>query len=277
MTLPNFLIIGAPKAGTTTLYDHFRAHPEIFMPRVKEAKFFSTYDQDNRRGLAIRTLAEYEALFDEATTETAIGEASPHYLMDGRAAARIRETLPDVRMIASLRNPVDRAYSIFQMNQRDRGAHAGVAFGRAIETDRNLQETYADRLERYFAQFPRGQIRIILLEDLETAPRPTLQSLFDFLGVDPDFEPDIARVSNPGGAPRVKLLHGLLTDPRLRAVGRSALPTGLTERLKALRSRNLRKTALPAEDRRKAVAFFRDDILKTQEMIGRDLSAWLAT
>lgn len=275
MTLPNFLIIGAAKAGTTSLYEHFRAHPEIFMPRLKEARFFNYDGRGNRVKFPVQTLEEYTALFEGVRDEKAVGEATPHYLTFPEAAGRIRALLPEARLIASLRNPVDRSYSIYQMNRRNHAANEGVPYARAMQTDPNLQDSYSAHLERFLALFPRAQVRIILLEDLETAPGATLASLFEFLGVDPAFTPDLSRVANPGGTPRIKLLHDLLANRKLISATRDVVPEALVAPLKALRTRNLRRSALPATDRRAATAFFRDDILRTQDLIGRDLSHWL--
>lgn len=276
MTLPNFLVIGAPKAGTTSLHLHLRAHPQVFMPELKEPRFFGYEGEGERLKFPIRTLAEYEALFEAVAGETAIGEATPHYLVYPGAARRIRELIPEARLIASLRDPVERSYSVYQMNLRNRGVNEGVPFVEAIRRDGNLRETYGDMLARYFALFPAEQIKVILLEDLETAPQATIRDLYGFLGVDPDFvPPDLLKVANPGGEPRSKLLHGLLSDPRLRQFSRAFLPRGLVERLRTLRSRNLEKQPLGAAERQAAIGFFRDDILRTQELIGRDLSAWL--
>lgn len=277
MTLPNFLIVGAAKAGTTSLYEHFRAHPEIFMPRLKEPRFFcyGGTGGDDRLKFPVQTRAEYEALFAEGAGAKARGEASVHYLTQEPAAARIRALLPDVRLIASLRNPVDRAYSVYQMNRRNRGANADRTFAEAIRDDPNLRDGYHAHLERFFALFPRERIAIILLEDLEAAPRRTVRGLFEFLDVDPAFTPDVAKVANPGGEPRIKALHGLLSDRRLIAASRRVLPEALIAPLKALRARNLAKRPLPEADRRAASDVFRDDVLRTQDLIGRDLSHWL--
>ena len=275
MTLPNFLIIGAPKAGTTSLYSYFREHPAIFMPELKEPRFFGYEGQGDRIRFPVRTLEEYTALFDAVTTETAIGEATPHYLVYPVAAQRIRDLIPEVRLIASLRDPVDRAYSVYQMNLRNKGVNRDIPFVEAIRTDHNLRETYADMLGRYVALFPPEQLKVILLEDLEADPRATVRALFAFLGVDPDFVPDLSKIANPGGEPKNKLLHGLLSDPRLRVMSRGVLPRGVVDRLRELRSRNLAKQPLKPEDRRAAIGLFRDDILRTQDLIGRDLAAWL--
>ena len=276
MTLPNFLIIGAPKAGTTSLYDYLREHPQVFMPELKEARFLAYQGKgDDRNRWPVQSLEEYEALFAPVRDEIAIGEATPHYLIYPHVAARIHEMLPGAKLIASLRNPIDRSYSVYQMNLRNQGTNTGVAYAEALEDDHNLRETYADKLGGYFALFPREQLRIILLDDLEAKPEAVMRDLFAFLGVDPAFRPDLSKISNPGGEPKVKLLHDLLSHPGLRAFGRKFLPQGAVEKLKDVRGGNLRKQPMSAADRKAALAVFRDDILATQEMIGRDLSHWL--
>ena len=275
MTLPDFLIIGAAKAGTTSLYEHFRAHPEIFMPRLKEARFFSYDGRGNKVKFPVQTLEEYTALFEGVSGEKAVGEATPHYLTWPEAAGRIRDLLPEARLIASLRNPVDRSFSIYQMNQRNHAANVDVPYARAMKTEPYLQDGSAAHLERFLALYPREQLRIILLEDLEARPKATLAGLFGFLGVDTAFVPDVSKVANPGGTPRIKLVHDVLANKKLISATRSLMPEALVAPLKALRSRNLRKEGLAPADRAAATAFFRDDILRTQDLIGRDLSHWL--
>jgi hypothetical protein len=276
VTLPNFLIIGAAKAGTTSLYEHFRAHPEIFMPRLKEPRYFCYGGSSaDRMKFPIQSREEYETLFETAATETALGEASVHYLTHPIAAQRIHDAIPAARLIASLRNPVDRSYSVYQMNLRNKAANSDLPYAQALRDDPNLQDGYHEHLGRFFALFPREQLRIILLEDLEAAPRQTIGGLFDFLGVDPGFMPDLSKVANPGGAPRIKALHSLLSNGRLIAASRRFVPEPLIAPLKALRNRNLSKRPLPAADRKLATDFFREDVLRTQDLIGRDLSHWL--
>jgi len=278
VTLPNFLIIGAAKAGTTSLYEHFRAHPEIFMPRLKEPRFFcwgGAPGTGDRLKFPVQSLEEYEALFAEGAAARARGEASVAYLRDPGAPARIHAAIPGARLIASLRNPVDRAHSVYQMNRRNRGVH-DMPFAEALKSEPMLQITYHDCLGRYLALFPREQLRIILLEDLEAQPRRTLAGLFEHLGVDPGFTPDLGRVANKGGEPRIRALHSILSNPRLIALSRRIAPEAVIAPLKALRTRNLARRPLPEADRRAASDFFREDILRTQDLLGRDLSHWLA-
>lgn len=275
MVLPNFLIIGAAKAGTTTLYEHFRAHPEVFMPRLKEPRFFCYAGKGERIDYPIQTAEEYEALFAEAADKKARGEASVHYLPYPGVAERIRRMLPEARLIASLRDPVERAYSTFQMNQRNRNRNDDVSFIEALNQEPGLQYTYSEKLQRYFDLFPQEQIRIILLDDLEAQPRRVMRYLYEFVEVDPNFAPDVTQVANPGGEPRNKALHRLLSDRRLIAFSRKLLPERAIAPLKSLRSRNLAKRPLSPTERRKGVEFFREDILKTQDLLGQDLSRWL--
>jgi hypothetical protein len=280
MTLSNFLIIGAAKAGTTSLYDWMRQHPDVYMPAFKEPKFFA-WDGAGKAGggpvVQVTSREEYEALFDGAGDATAIGEASTLYLTHHRAPERVAEAIPAARLIASLRDPVERAFSIYQMNLRLFGANEGVSFPDALHADPALRQGYAPALARWREHFGPEQLEVILFEDIARDAPGTLARLFGFLGVDPTFAPDVSKVANPGGLPRSRRLHALLTDPRLRAIGRNLLPAGALDRLKSLRRRNLATQTLGPGDRAAAVVIFREDILKTQDLLGQDLSAWLAT
>src|SRR4051794_34967159 len=110
--LPNFLIIGAAKAGTTSLYHYLRQHPDVYMSTIKEPNYFC-FEEQLPEYAPVRTLAEYESLFDGASSQPAVGEASTQYLNSAAAPRRIANILPNVRLIVSLRNPADRAYSSY--------------------------------------------------------------------------------------------------------------------------------------------------------------------
>lgn len=277
MPLPNFLIIGATKAGTTSLYDYMRQHPDVFMPgRIKEPNFFCYHGQTGGIRIPVKTAEAYRALFAEAAGESAVGEASPHYLSFPGTARRIKAMLPAVRIIASLRNPVDRSFSVYQMNLRDKGHNEGVPYLAALRNDPWLREGYRDNLQSYFAEFPASNVKVILFEDITRAPLETLRGLFGFLEVDGDFAPDISRVSNAGGLPRLKRLHSLLNSNRAKRIGH-LLPAPLVAAAKRLRERNLEKQSLPPAERAAALEIFREDILRTQDLIGRDLGHWLRT
>jgi hypothetical protein len=274
MTLPNFIVVGAPKAGTTSLYDYLRKHPEIFMPKIKAPRFFIYNGQTNSYYYPATTLEEYEALFADAAGEKAIGEATALYFEHPDTARRIHEVVPRTRIIAILREPVQRAFSIYHMNLRDSGHNKGLSFIEALKVDDSIKKMYYDGLKPYYDLFDRDQIKILFLEDLERDPKGTLADLFTFLGVDPGFVPDL-KVSNPGGVPKVRLLHDLLINRRIRLFSRRYLPESLVSFAKDFRSKNLKKHVMTEEERRVAYGYFEKDILATQELTGFDLSRWL--
>ena len=111
MAMPNFLIIGAMKSGTTALYYYLEQHPQVYMSPVKEPNFFCS--EENSDGDFATRLGAYQDLFRDVSGEKAIGEASHCYLYEPEAAARIQEYITDAKLIAVLRDPVDRAYSHF--------------------------------------------------------------------------------------------------------------------------------------------------------------------
>ena len=106
MTLPNFLLIGAPKCGTTSVYHYLRQHPHVFMSPVKEPHFFSWRELPSqvreRQSTIVKTLEDYRALFDGVSHEAAIGEASTSYYHRTGAAQRIRDLLPDAKLMAMI-------------------------------------------------------------------------------------------------------------------------------------------------------------------------------
>jgi hypothetical protein len=275
MTLPNFLIIGAAKAGTTTLHTYLRPHPEIFMPARKELRFFAYDGTGDDYTFPVKSLADYEGYFAGVTDETAIGEATPRYLRTPAAAGRIREILPDCRLIVSLRNPVERAFSSYVMGVRNRTVEGARTFTEALHAIPSLQRGYAGDLAVYFDRFDRAQFHILRFEDLVRDPVAVAQALYGVLGVATDFVPEVERVSNPGGLPKNKALQRLLSSKPVMDLGKRLVPERLLGAAKTLRNQNLEKQRMTPEERQAALAVFRDDILKTQEIIGQDLSDWL--
>jgi hypothetical protein len=290
--LPNFIVIGAAKAGTTALYWYLAEHPAVFMSPVKETNYFA-YGVDASGGLLygdadmhpfpVTTRSEYEQLFAEAGAATAVGEASPIYLEAPQAAGRIRAAIPDVRLICGLRQPVSRAYSDYLMYLRSHDRRFDPARDLSPAADWARPDShwmrigrYGEMLARYYAEFPPERIHVFLFDDLTRGPLAVTQEIYRFLGVDAGFQPDLETPHNVGGLPANRLLEGVLTSGSLRAMVRPWLPRQAVNWVRRLRTRNLRQApALPAELRRSLTRHFHDDILRTSELIGRDLSQWL--
>lgn len=263
MTMPNFIILGAAKAGTTALYHYLRQHPQIYLSPLKETNFFALEgetlrfcgpgDNDYVNCLSITTLEGYMAQFDGVRDETAIGEASPLYLYSPKAVERIRHYVPEARLIAFVRDPVARAFSAFLHLVRDnREPCREFRDGLAAEEERiragwehiwhyKRMGLYHEQLRRYYDAFPAEQIKAFLYKDLRLEPGRTLEEIFRFLQVDPAFVPDIRERYN--------------VTTNLPAEKRPPLRPEVCAELRA---------------------YFREDSLRLQDLIGRDLSHWLA-
>jgi hypothetical protein len=290
MTMPNFLIVGAMKSGTTALYYYLEQHPDVYMSPVKEPNFFSQ-GPENAAG-AVTHIGAYRDLFGGVSGETAIGEASHSYLYEPRAAAEIKRFIPGAKLIAILRNPVDRAYSHFLHMVRN-GTEPLDDFAQALQEDevrvhseRTFQDyigrgLYYNQLKRYFGTFPREQVRVYLYEDLSGAPISTVQDAFRFLEVDDSFVPDVSLQRNVSGYPKYNTLDRVLrSQSRVKHALKIYLPARLRWRLSQafddLKTRNLvEPPPIQPEVRRQLIEVYREDVLKVQELIHRDLSGWL--
>jgi hypothetical protein len=279
VSIPNFLIIGDLKAASSSLHDYLKQHPKIFMSEPKELRYFSfnpENDYHNRvRTTVARTWDDYLRYFSACGDAIAVGEASPNYLRTPGTAARIKASLPHVKLIVSLRNPADRLYSLYQMSIRRGSAHIPFdqqAFqGSACWIKGNY--FWLD-LKAYFDLFDREQIKVVLFEDLVNDAVSVSRSIYRFLGVDDSFTPKIV-VHNFGGVPKSRLMYASFNGAR-RALKRFIKPPDSLKALwTATKGRFLRKTVMDRKLRQQILDVFRDDILRTQELIDRDLTGWL--
>lgn len=297
MTLPNFLIIGAAKAGTTTLYHHLRQHPDVYMSPNKEPRFFAfegmQFDRDDPvHRTTVTTLEEYRQLFDGVTHERAIGEASPSYLANAVAAERIQRYLPDVKLLAVLRNPVDRAHSHFLHAALHGYEPDAAAFDDLVLTAWRSSESevrdrpflrmgfYGRQLEPYLDRFPIERIRIDLFEDLHRDETAFAQSIYRFLGIDDAFQPEVGTRHAKTGVPTNPVLHrALRSTKQLAAWLRPILPESVRTALGGVRTdlmhKNLKKPTMSEDTRSRLVDIYERDVLLLQDLIERDLSSWL--
>jgi hypothetical protein len=304
MTMPTFVLIGPPKCGTTSLYHYLRQHPQVFMSPDKEPHFFAFEGQEVAfRGpgtpmneMAVTDLERYRELFADAGDALAIGEASTFYLYVPEAAANLHRHLPDARLIAMLRNPVERAYSAYMHKRRD-GREPEHDFLAALEAEEariadgwaplyHYRHTgyYATQVRRYLDTFPREQVKILLYDDFRRDPAATLREIYTFLGVDPDFETDTAERHNVSGVHRNPLARALFLfqrDARTQRVAKALVPRSLRRAIKEgmilpWHRRSLDKPPLPDDARRYLIEAYRDDVAALEDLLGRDLSAWLA-
>jgi hypothetical protein len=266
MSLPNFLIIGAAKAGTNALYHYLRQHPQVYMSPWKEPKFFAF---ESEADLGFRAANLYV-------------EKSP---------ARIKALIPDARLIAVLRNPVDRAFSSYQHLVRD--DLEPLDFGAALDAEpQRIAEHYAylyrytdlgfysEQLDRYEKSFPESQLCVLLYDDLRSDPEGTCRRIFSFLGVDEHFVPDMSGEYNRSGVPKNRVMHRLLNPsaPMKRRLW-NVTPRFARERLldaqTKMVNRNLQRQTMPDPERDRLRDVFREEVGRLEARLGRDLSHWL--
>jgi hypothetical protein len=291
VTMPNFFIVGAQKAGTTSLYHYLNQHPEVYMSPRKEPHFFegmhSEFRRPGRRNAPVSDLAEYQALFEGASGEKAIGEASASYLFSPKAPGLIKSSVPDARLIAILRNPADRAYSNY-LHCVQVGREPLGSFAEALQAEQSRMRDrwgplwyykhkgfYYAQVKRYFDTFGRDQVGVWLYEDLRNDAFGTLGEVFRFLDVDERFVPDASLEHNPSGVPRAGKLY-----TRVRAL--TARNPVLVERILPAKLRGyvkgrvlVKPPPFPPELREDLIYSYKEDILMLQGLIDRDLSAWL--
>ena len=287
MTLPNFIMIGVAKAGTTSFFHYLDQHPQIYMCPIKATNFFGYEDARNwkwmeegdpplLRNFPVRTFEEYEASFAGASSEIAIGEVSPQYFRCPTAAQRIHDNIPNVKLIVSLRNPADRAFSGFLMRTRRGDAVKGFYEELSPQSSHVKEGFYYRRLKRYLDIFPKDRIKIYLFEEFRKEPARIVADLYEFLGVTTNFVPDTSTRHNPAGIPKIRLLNQLFFHPTLINIAKSVIPENIQGMAKRVQQQNLRAAPkLPAELRAELLNHYREDILKLQELVDHDLSVWL--
>jgi hypothetical protein len=276
---PDFVGLGAQKAGTSWIYSCLYDHPQVCIP-VKDLHFFSR-ERNWSRGFAW-----YEVQFARCASDAVAGEFSTSYLADPDTAARIHARYPTVKLLACLRNPAERAFSNF-LNDLQAGAlPPETRFDDAMASHPEYvqQGRYASQLQRYLDRFPRDALLVLLYDDLQRAPLEFMSSIYRFLGVDDSFVPrmlhervNVARVPRSAGAERmartaITALRSRGLDRVVWLAKRSGVPR-LTQRLNS-RPGALAAHELTVAQRARLTAELTPEIERLERMLGRDLGAW---
>jgi len=267
--LPNFLVIGAPRSGTTWIDENLRCHPDVFMPKRKELHFF---DRHFDRGLPY-----YESLFADWAGQKAAGEATPDYLhgvySKNNIPAHIKKCLPNVKLIACLRNPVERAYSRYWNSKAKFDHNAKLTFEDKLHAKPEfIQEGfYFDQLVRFLELFPSDQMLVLLYDDIRDRPGTFMKDIYEFIGVDPSIHTGFehARINTAAG--KRNLAKSRLLWYVSRALSRANLHTAAT-RLSQFNSKPI--PTMTPETRQRLIEVYRESNQKLGQLINRDLSIW---
>jgi hypothetical protein len=267
--LPNFLIIGAARCGTTWMAKNLRLHPEIYMPSKKEIHFF---DRDYDQGWSY-----YESFFPKArcASRKAIGEATPAYLYLPQVAGLIRSALPNVKIIVALRDPVERAYSHYWnlvAEALDDGVNKKLEFEEKLKlTPRLIEEGFYDeRLKVYYDLFPRENICVVLFEEMVSDPETHFSNIYKFLGVSEDFRSPLLGVRINSAAS--KLGRSKLLDLMSKALYRIVRIPALAERIDTINA--IPPPQMDPSTRRQLQQTYAQSIANLETMLDRDLSLW---
>ncbi|EGW37828.1 sulfotransferase [Desulfosporosinus sp. OT] len=288
---PNFICVGAQKSGTTTLHDILQQHYDIYLPKQKETKFFKN---DFHKGLEFY-VNEY---FDEVTNEKIIGEIDPEYMFYEDVPKKIYDLLGiDIKIIFLLRNPMTRAYSHYLMSKR-RG-YDRLSFEEAISTEEQrinqgdfeknhlsykTRGLYYQQISRYLKYFSHENMKVVLFEEFIKNPKELIKEILDFLGVNRNVPLNYNQKSNKAIAPKSTFLWSLIYRkeffPRIKIILKKLIPFPeiRTMIVKIIEKHNFKE--IPGEHINKETfcelsLYYKEDILKLEGLIKRDLSYWL--
>lgn len=284
--LPNFLIIGVQKAATTWLAACLQAHPNVFMSKEKEIHFFDKYFDKGQ--------AWYEAHFDNWAGEGGVGEATPDYISNPSAFQRIHDILgSNIKLIASLRHPVDRAYSGYWHRLRAGSIPVETDFLTFYRQNERFRSrgNYFVQLSRYLDCFPHENFLILIYEEITKDSRRVVRDCFNFLGVDTEFVPDTLSAKANTGGKDIGALHDRAWALRLmsRRVLIKVLPSRLRESIFATGRQSFERVAyglgpkqknferLDEQLRQELISDYMADIKQLEDLLGRDLSIWYGT
>jgi len=293
--LPNFLIIGAAKAGTTSLYYYLQQHPSISFPKLKEPKYFSSKNlifPHNGAGdtsvdaYAIKTFDDYKSLFSDIHN-LRVGEASPDYLYFYESTPyEIKKTLGDIPIIIILRDPVKRAFSAYNYLVRD--SRESKTFREALDSEEDRLRSnydfiwgykkggmYYQQVEAFKDYF--SAVKVVVFEDLISNIPNGLRDLFVFLGVDEDVSVDISVAHNQSGVPNNFLARFVLSrnnsfSPYLRELLKKYVDRNLLEKIS---SAFFVRSEMNTNDKDYLCSYFANDVARLRKYISNDLDKWL--
>jgi len=293
---PNFIIIGATKSGTTSLYKYLAQHPEIFMSDIKEPHYFmyrgekldfkGPGDLEIAEQMIVNSREKYLSLFKNTDHIKIRGEASAMYIYSHKAAANIYEYNPNIKLLAILRDPVERAFSSYMHLRRD-GRETVEKFWDALQLeDKRIKENwmplwyykdlgfYHHQLKKYAKFFKDKQLKVINFHDFKRDPHLVLNEIFEWLGVSKEYTPKNLPRYNKSGLPKSQWLHNILRKGTVfNPFVKKIIPEPLLVRIKNyLLNKNIQKTeTIDHKSREFLDNLYREDLYQLKENFHIDL------
>ncbi|MCV9388484.1 sulfotransferase family protein [Reichenbachiella ulvae] len=293
MNRPDFIIVGSAKAGTTALFNYLKGHPDIFIPEIKECRFFSGMSRDYKgmgaekfTNAGVRNLEEYRKLFAGVPENVKCGDLSTDYLYYYKTSVNniLKYIGEEAKIIIVLRDPARRAFSNYSHHVRD--LTENLSFADALNSEeQRIRDNwswgyhyfkvglYYEQVKYYLENF--RNVKIFLYEDFNNIDR-IIEELLNFIGVDASFKVSSPQMHNVSGAPKSMLLQKfLLKRSGLKNVIKLVIPSNFRRIVKKrLLKRNLSRNILKDKDYFKLRQKYKEDIHKLESLINRDLSNW---
>jgi hypothetical protein len=297
--LPNFLIVGAAKSGSSALYYSIKGHPDIFMSQVKEPSYFSSQGIEfpgngpgDDRKVYINHFEDYRKLFSRAGNEKRIGEASTDTMYYHQfTIPHIKKLLGDPAILFILRDPIERAFSAYYHLVRDKRETLTFEEGLDQEAWRiannwhgmwhyKTRSLYFQQVKPFYESF--SKVKIVLYEDYKKNPQMVVSDICGFLGIDSNYQaPQEKTKYNATGLPRSKWVNNLflVKNPfqrMIRSVGSSLLSEdGWVKLRESIREKNLKKPEIKAETRKMLREYFYNDVQELHELTHIKIDYWL--
>jgi len=280
---PNFFIVGAPRSGTTSLYENLKKIPGIYLSKIKEPEYFSPNCSKRNKIVRIVDKKKYLTLFVDVNDESAIGEASTSYLEDPDSPKLIHEVVPNARIIVSLRNPIERAYSHYLIHRR--GNIEKQSFHEAIRkilkkydplTSNHYLHAglYSKQLLQYINTFGKKNIKILIFEEFIKNKRKGFQDILSFLNIKFNLDNLDYEAFHSFELPKGKIATKILHSNKIKKIAGKLIPTDNRQILKEKLLMNTDKPQMMNEDRKMLEDFYKEDVKELKNILGRDLP-WL--
>jgi len=277
---PNFYIVGAPKAGTSSLYVYLNSHPQIFMSPIKEPNYFSSATfPDDHPIKPIRDKKKYLKLFEKAKNKKIFGEATPTYLEDPKAAELIHQISPNAKILISLRDPIERLFSNYLMSQRYGTIKSSfhdvllknINYHEDKNNDLRLERgLYSENVKRYIDTFGKEQVKIIIFEEFVKDTTATMEEILKFLGVSYDALDLKSEIFNPYVVLRGPVSSMILKNRKIKRISEKVFSPSQRKFLKE--KLIVRKQKKPKMDEKDIVLlrhFYSKDVKKLEVILNR--------
>ncbi|MBL3658896.1 sulfotransferase family protein [Fulvivirga sediminis] len=297
--LPNLLVVGVAKCGTSSLHQYLEQHPEVYMSHTKEPRYISSQvtdlplggpKDDRVEAWYIKDFDQYKDLFKDVKDEKIIGESSADtFYFHEKTIPFIKKLYGDPKIIILLRHPVKRSFSAYQHLRRDDREHLSFEEGLKAEPERIAKNyeliyhykavsQYYEGLKAFMDNF--SSVKVVLNEELSSSPSTVMKEVFEFLGVDKNVEVDASARHNMSGVPKSRWLHEFLFEGKkiivvLRPFVRLFLNKEQRKKVsRKLFERNLTRLNINKKTQAELFEYYKPDIKKTESLLNRDLSLW---